>query len=83
MGLRDHEASLRQDPPDRADGRALATTLPEVERDRRGAGFMAVFVQVFSELDDLVFDGLGVLFGHRWGRRDDGSNPVSPSAKYR
>jgi hypothetical protein len=56
MRLRGDEPSLGQDPPDRADRRAVTVPLLKMESDGRGTGFMPRLVEILADGDDLVLD---------------------------
>ena len=56
VGLGSDEPALGQDPPDRADRRAVPVSSLEMKRDGRRAGLVAGLVEVFADGDDLVFD---------------------------
>ena len=80
MRLWRDEAASRQDPPDRAHRGAGPVRPFEVDRDRGRTGLVAITVELFADLDDLVLDGGHGAQGLVSGRRDRGSSPAWPSA---
>ncbi len=57
MRLWRDEAASRQDPPDGAHRGAGPVRPFEVDRDRGRTGLVAITVELFADLDDLVLDG--------------------------